>query len=127
MGVRSWVCYNGWCKTLKENWVILTWKVESLAELNFDPGFREIGEYLSEINLNSSQLESKYITRNPGSNFSSTSDSTFQVKMTAFIFQYIWQAGFLSPPKERKLQDWICLQMIDRKEKAIDALLLINW
>ena len=29
--------------------VILTLKVESLAELKFDPGFRVIGEYLSQI------------------------------------------------------------------------------
>ena len=29
--------------------VILTWKVEPLAELKFDPGFRVIGEYLNQI------------------------------------------------------------------------------
>ena len=36
--------------TLKgKNGVILTQKVESLAKLKFDPGFRVIGEYLSQI------------------------------------------------------------------------------
>ena len=63
----------------KKNGVILTLKVESLAELKFDPGFRVIGEYLSQfdsilsVNLNQIYL----ITRNTGSNFSSVSDSTF--------------------------------------------------
>ena len=33
----------------EKNGVILTKKVESLAELKFDPGFRVIGEYLSQI------------------------------------------------------------------------------
>ena len=40
---------------------------------HFDPGFRVIGEYLSQI------------TWNPGLNFSSTSDSTFTFKMTPFF------------------------------------------
>ena len=34
--------------TLKENGFILTKKVESLAKLKCDPGFRVIGEYLSQ-------------------------------------------------------------------------------
>ena len=33
----------------RKNGVILTQKVESLEELKFDPRFREIGEYLSQI------------------------------------------------------------------------------
>ena len=72
--------------------VILTLKVESLAELKFDPGFRVIGEYLSQIqidnltlNIESIWLKYSTITRNPGSNFSSASDSTFKVKMTPFL------------------------------------------
>ena len=32
-----------------ENIVILTYKVESLVELKFDPGYRVIGEYLSKM------------------------------------------------------------------------------
>ena len=32
-----------------KNGVNLTQKVESLAELKFDPGFRVIGKYLSQI------------------------------------------------------------------------------
>ena len=96
--------------TLKEKMEsILTKKVESLAELKFDPGFRVIGKYLSQIDwilrvkLSESiwlilyiweylsQIDSilrvilsksiwlKYspVTRNPGSNFSYTSDSIF--------------------------------------------------
>ena len=59
--------------TERKNGVILTLIVESLAEQKFDPGFRVIGEYLSQI------------TRNPLSNFSSASDSTFKVKMTPFF------------------------------------------
>ena len=35
--------------TERKNRVTLTYKVESLAELKFDPGLRVIGEYLSEI------------------------------------------------------------------------------
>ena len=35
--------------TERKNGVILTKKVESLAEVKFDPGFRVIGEYLSQI------------------------------------------------------------------------------
>ena len=35
--------------TERKNGVILTQKVESLVELKFDPGFRDIGEYLSQI------------------------------------------------------------------------------
>ena len=35
--------------TERKNWVILTYKVEWLEELKFDPGFRVIGEYLSQI------------------------------------------------------------------------------
>ena len=35
--------------TERKNGVILTLKVESLAEIKFDPGFRVIGEYLSQI------------------------------------------------------------------------------
>ena len=38
------------CYTERINLVLLTWKVESLAELKFDPGFRVIVEYLSPIN-----------------------------------------------------------------------------
>ena len=34
----------------KKNWVILTKKVESLAELKFDPGFWVIREYVLESN-----------------------------------------------------------------------------
>ena len=33
----------------EKNVIILTWKLESLAELKFDPGFRVIGEYLRQI------------------------------------------------------------------------------
>ena len=32
----------------RKNWVILTWKVESLVEPKFNPGFWVIGEYLSQ-------------------------------------------------------------------------------
>ena len=59
-------------------------------ELKFDPGFRVIGEYF-ESNLLyqiEKQFDSKYspIIPNPGANCSSTSDSTFEVKMTPFVF-----------------------------------------
>ena len=37
--------------TERKNGVILTYKFESLAELRFDPGFRVIGEYFSQIYL----------------------------------------------------------------------------
>ena len=37
--------------SLKKNRVILTRKVESLVELKFDPGFRVIGEYMSQIDF----------------------------------------------------------------------------
>ena len=52
-----------------KNGVILTLKVESLAELKFDPGFRVIGEYLSQIdsilrvNLNWLSLSSQLSCR----------------------------------------------------------------
>ena len=35
--------------TERKHGVILTYKVESLEELKFNPGFRVIGEYLSQI------------------------------------------------------------------------------
>ena len=72
--------------TERKNWVILTKKDESLAELKFEPGLREIGKYLSQIdsqidnltlNIESIWLKYSPITRNPVSNFSSVSDSTF--------------------------------------------------
>ena len=47
-------------RTLKEKRVILTLKVESLAELKFDPGFRVIGEY--RVNL--TQIFSDYSESN---------------------------------------------------------------
>ena len=80
--------------TERRNGVILTYKVESLVELKFDPGFRVIGEYLSKIDsilrvnfkFNSQYLVNLIpITRNSWSNFSSTRDSTLQVKMTPFF------------------------------------------
>ena len=44
---RHGLCSRGRLRTLKEkNGVILTQKVESLAELKFDQGFRVIGTYL---------------------------------------------------------------------------------
>ena len=57
-----------------KNGVILIWKVESLVELKFDPGFRVIGEYIwFKLTLNVESIWLKYspITRNLGSNFSS--------------------------------------------------------
>ena len=47
-----------WSDTEKKNGVILTWKVESLVELKFDPGFWVIGEYLSQIDSISSHIDS---------------------------------------------------------------------
>ena len=35
--------------TERKNWVILIYKVESLAELKFDHGFQVIGEYFTQI------------------------------------------------------------------------------
>ena len=37
------------CNTERKNGVILTWKVESLVEIKFDPGFWVIGEYFNQI------------------------------------------------------------------------------
>ena len=47
------------------------------------------GEYLSQIDFNIESIWLKWspIIRNPGSNFSSASDSTFYVKMTPLFFQ----------------------------------------
>ena len=64
--------------TERKNGVILTCKVESLAELEFNPGFRVIVEYLSQLTLDiENQFDSNILTLNPESNFSSPSDSTF--------------------------------------------------
>ena len=77
-------------------------------ELKFDPGFRIIGEYLSQVdlilkifepswlnikrqivnltlNIESTWLKYSPITRNPGSNFSSTSEF-FRSKWLHFCF-----------------------------------------
>ena len=87
--------------TLKEkNGVILTWKIGSLAELKFEHGLRVIGEYLSHIDtilrvysnwrsIYSIWLKYSQMTPNPGSNFSSASDSIFQVKITPFSFNVL--------------------------------------
>ena len=66
----------------KKMCVILTWKVESLAELKFDQWFRVIREYLSLIivsqyrvktrNWESIWLKYSPIIWNPGTNFSFT-------------------------------------------------------
>ena len=102
----SWLhCHCVQQCTEGKNGVILTQKVESLAELEFDPKYRVIREYLSQCRVNIIQIilltlniESiwlKYypITRNPGSNSSSASDSTFWVKMTPFFLSVglLWQ------------------------------------
>ena len=54
--LAAWLASIGWAlgvrhelHTERINGVILTQKVESLAELKFDSGFRVIGEYLSQI------------------------------------------------------------------------------
>ena len=111
MGYKKNFCcqYISWWKwiysfTERKKWVILTLKVESLAELKFDPGLQVIREYLSQIdsilrvksnwqfkltlNIESIRLKYSPITQNPGSNFSSASDSTFKVKMTPFFQCY---------------------------------------
>ena len=56
---HSALCVN----TERKNGVILTEKVESLAELKFDPRFRVIGEYLSQIDWIlrvNSKIDSQY-------------------------------------------------------------------
>ena len=69
---EAFLIHNHW----KKNGVILTQKIESLAELKFDPEMAEIKfqfiRYCESIWL-------KYYptTRNPLSNFSSASDSIF--------------------------------------------------
>ena len=73
--------------TESRNGVILTRIVESLAEVKFDPGFRVIGEYLSQI------------TRNPGSNFSSQVTQLFRSKWLIFFFQWQLVAQIISQPK----------------------------
>ena len=59
--------------TERKNGVILTWKVESLTELKFHPGFRVIGEYWSPIDP---IFESKI-----DSIFESKIDSIFESKI----------------------------------------------
>ena len=50
--------------TERKNGIILTYKVESLVELKFDPGFRVIREYLSQIDTIvrvNYQIDSQYV------------------------------------------------------------------
>ena len=75
--------------TERKNWVILTWKVKSLVELKFEPGFRVIGEYLSQID---SILRVK-LTRYWESNWldiESQIDSILRVKLTRY-----WESNWL--------------------------------
>ena len=63
-----------------KNWVILTKKIESLAEMNFDPGFLAIEEYLIQIDAQYRvkmilNIESKWFS------ISSQNDSQYRVKM----------------------------------------------
>ena len=78
----------------------MTYKFESLAELKFDPWFRVIGEYLSQmdnltLNIESIWLKYSPITLKPGSNFSSASDgqfdSEYRVNLTQILDNWtIW-------------------------------------
>ena len=62
-------------------------KLSHRVELKFDPGFQVIGEYFSQIDsqyrINLTQILTNY--SESGSNFSSTRDSTFQVKICPFF------------------------------------------
>ena len=53
--------------SLKEKIVILTYKIESLVELKFDPGFRVVGGYLSQtdsiLRVKLTQIFSNYSGR----------------------------------------------------------------
>ena len=90
--VRWWFARKN---TEGNNWVILTWKVESLAELKFDPGFRVIGEHLSQID---SIFGVKFeLTLNIKSIW-----LNFWVKMTPFFvsvkkFSRGWLVGEMAP------------------------------
>ena len=75
----------------KKNWVILTLKVESLLELKFDPGLREIREYLSQIDW-ILRVELSSLTLNTVPIWLSTScqfDSQHRVNLTLNIVS-IW-------------------------------------
>ena len=75
----------------RKNGVILTQKVEWLAELKFDPEFRDWrifeSNWLDKLTRywESVWLKCSLLTRNLGSNYSSACDSTFKVKMTTFF------------------------------------------
>ena len=94
----------------KNKWGHFDLKVESLAELKFDPEFRVIWEYLSQIH-SILKVNSKIYFSNPGSNFSSVVTQLFRSKSLHFSFQwsqslaliqvdvlhFLWQLNYLIP------------------------------
>ena len=88
--------------TGKEKWSQFDLKSWVTGGTKIRPEIDSILRVKLTLNIESIWLQYSPITQNPGSNFSSASDSTFWVKMTPFFFQYFFLLG--SPESFQRLK-----------------------